>query len=205
MTGKLTMKGVSVRTENAHVCPVERAGGLDNRARRWFQNPERILRPYVKKGMTVLDIGCGPGFFSLPLAGMVGESGRVIAADLQEGMIEKLRAKIEGTEAARRITLHKSEQSRIGVTDPVDFALAFYMVHEVPDRKRLFDEIVSILKKAGCLLIVEPKFLHVSRAQFEDTILDAREEGFEIVDRPKVFASRAVLLQKKGENPSSSK
>jgi len=44
------------------VCPVERAGVLDHRIRRWLQDPQKILRPYVEEGMTVLDIGCGPGF-----------------------------------------------------------------------------------------------------------------------------------------------
>ncbi|MEN8212415.1 MAG: methyltransferase domain-containing protein, partial [Thermodesulfobacteriota bacterium] len=79
------------------VCPVEKAGSLDNKFRRWFQDPEKILRPYVNKGMTVLDLGCGPGFFSVDMAQMVGKSGRVIASDLQDGMLEKLQSKIQGT------------------------------------------------------------------------------------------------------------
>lgn len=45
------------------VCPVELAGSLDNKIRKWFQNPQKILAPYIKEGMKVLDIGCGPGFF----------------------------------------------------------------------------------------------------------------------------------------------
>jgi len=46
-----------------HVCPVESAKGLDNFFRKLVQNPKKILKDYVKKGMTVLDVGCGPGFF----------------------------------------------------------------------------------------------------------------------------------------------
>lgn len=80
------------------VCPVEMAGSLDNRIRRWVQDPQKILAPYIAEGMTVLDLGCGPGFFSIDMAQMVGKSGRVIAADLQEGMLQKLRDKIQGTE-----------------------------------------------------------------------------------------------------------
>jgi ubiquinone/menaquinone biosynthesis C-methylase UbiE len=68
---------------NNRVCPVKRAGSLDNRIRRWIQNPKKILKPYIEEGMTVLDIGCGPGFFSIDMAQMVGKTGRVIAADLQ--------------------------------------------------------------------------------------------------------------------------
>ncbi len=69
---------------NKHVCPVERAGSLDNRIRRWLQDPQKILGPYIEEGMTILDIGCGPGFFSIDMAQMVGKSGRVIASDLHQ-------------------------------------------------------------------------------------------------------------------------
>lgn len=60
---------------SSRVCPVERAGHLDNRIRRWLQNPQKILRPYIEEGMTVIDVGCGPGFFSIEMAQMVGKSG----------------------------------------------------------------------------------------------------------------------------------
>jgi len=43
---------------NNHVCPVERAGILDYRIRRWLQNPQKILGPYIEEGMTVLDHCC---------------------------------------------------------------------------------------------------------------------------------------------------
>ncbi len=140
---------------NNRVCPVERAGSLDNRIRRWFQNPQKILKPHIEEGMTVLDLGCGPGFFSIDMAQIVGRSGRVIASDLQEGMLKKLSDKINGTELEDRITLHKSDENKIGVSENVDFVLAFYMVHEVPDQEEFFIEIETILKPNGQVLIVE--------------------------------------------------
>jgi len=106
------------------VCPVERAGSLDSRIRRWVQNPRKILGPYVEEGMVVLDLGCGPGSFSIEMAEMVGRSGRIIASGLQEGMLDRLREKIRGTELEQRITVHKCEETRIGVSEEVDFALA---------------------------------------------------------------------------------
>jgi ubiquinone/menaquinone biosynthesis C-methylase UbiE len=145
--------------------------------------------------MTVLDMGCGPGFFSIDMAQLVGESGRVIASDLQDGMLQKLRDKIEGTELEKRITLHKSEQNRIGISDKIDFALAFYMVHEVPSQEELFKEIYSILKPNGKVFIVEPP-LHVSRSAFEETVRRARLAGFMPVERPKVFLSKTVVMKK---------
>ena len=176
------------------VCPVERAGSLDNRIRRWLQNPQKILGPYIKEGMTVLDIGCGPGFFSIEIAQMVGDSGRVIASDLQEGMLEKLRDKIKGTELDKRITLHKCEENKIGVSDEIDFVLLFYTVHEVPNKEALFNEIRTILKPNGQVLIVEPPF-HVSKSDFEETIEKALNAGFTFVERPKVLFSKTAVLK----------
>ena len=181
--------------ENKRVCPVERAGGLDNRIRRLLQNPQKILVNYVKEGMTALDLGCGPGFFSVEMARMVGESGRVIAADLQEGMIQKLKNKIQGTEIEQRITLHICEEDKIGISEKVDFILAFYMVHEVPDQKKFFEEIKSLLKQSGKVLIVEPKLFHVSKQSFEEMIIKAKDIGLKPVEKPKILLSRAVVLE----------
>lgn len=177
------------------VCPVEKAGSLDNRFRRWLQNPKKILGPYLKEGMTALDLGCGPGFFSMEMARMVGKSGRVIACDLQEGMLQKLRGKIQGTELEGRITLHQCEEGKIGVSDQVDFVLLFYVVHEVPNKEDLFVEIESILKSNGQVFMVEPPF-HVSKKAFEETVGKAGEAGLTEVERPKVTLSKSVVLKK---------
>jgi ubiquinone/menaquinone biosynthesis C-methylase UbiE len=184
-----------MRDRKNWVCPVAIAGGLDNRIRRWLQNPRKVLSSYIKEGMAVLDFGCGPGYFTIDIAQMVGKSGRVIAADLQEGMLQKLRNKIQGTELEQRITLHKCEAKRMGLSENFDFILAFYMVHEIPDQERLFNEIGSILKPNGQFFIVEPPF-HVSKKAFEETIRKARYAGFKPVQRPKVFLSKTVILKK---------
>ena len=181
--------------QERRICPVERAGSLDNRIRRWVQNPQKILGPYIKAGMTVLDFGCGPGFFSLDLALLVGPSGRVLAVDLQEGMLERLKVKIQGTELEERIILHQCEETSIGVSEPVDFVLAFYMVHEIPHPEEFLQEVASLLKPNGQLLIVEPP-VHVSKAAFEETIQKAQEMGLTPVERPKVFLSKAVVMEK---------
>jgi ubiquinone/menaquinone biosynthesis C-methylase UbiE len=177
------------------VCSVEHAGQFDNRLRRWLQNPQKILAPYIQPRMTVLDVGCGPGFFSIEMARMVGVSGRVIAADLQDGMLQKLREKIQGTELEKRIVLHQCGRQRVGWTEPVDFALAFYMVHELPDQNAFFQEIGSLLTSNGHILIVEPPF-HVSKAAFADTVKTARNAGLIPVAKPRVLFNKTVLLKK---------
>ncbi|HEX2966015.1 MAG TPA: class I SAM-dependent methyltransferase [Syntrophorhabdaceae bacterium] len=182
-------------TEKNRVCPAILAGGLDNSIRRWLQDPRKILQPYVTKGMKVLDIGCGPGFFSIELAQMVGKSGKVVALDLQEGMLRKLSDKIRGTELEERITLHKCEKNSFGLSELFDFALAFYMVHEIPDQERFLNDVKSVLKPNGQILIVEPP-LHASKKGFEQTIRKAHDIGFIVAERPKMFLNKAVVLQK---------
>jgi ubiquinone/menaquinone biosynthesis C-methylase UbiE len=178
------------------ICPVERAGVLDNSLRRLFQNPHKILKNFIKEDMKVLDLGCGPGFFSIDIAKMLNDSGKVIAADLQEGMLEKVKNKILGTELEKRIEIHKCEENKIGITENVDFVLCFYMVHEVPDQDNLFRELRSILNPNGQIYIIEPNF-HVSKKSFQDMINRIEGIGFEINERPKIFFSRAVLLRNK--------
>ncbi|WP_094227152.1 class I SAM-dependent methyltransferase [Methanolobus psychrotolerans] len=182
-------------TENIRVCPVERAGSLDSRIRRWLQNPRKILGSYIKEGMDVLEVGCGPGFFTLDIAWMVGKNGRVVAVDLQEGMLQKVREKIKASGTELNIILHKSDEDKIGVSGNFDFVFLFYMVHEVADKEAFFRELVSLLKDNGQIYIVELP-LHVSKKTFEEAIKIASNAGFTVAKRPKRFPDKAVILKK---------
>lgn len=177
------------------VCPVERAAGLDNRIRRWLQNPAKILGSFIQEGMTVLDFGCGPGHFTVDLARMVGRSGRVFAVDLQEGMLEKLRHKIQRTDLEKRIILHKCDPKCIGISAAIDFALAFYVLHEIPDQKRFFQDLSGLLGTKGMVLVVEPPF-HVSKSAFARSIATAGDAGFLALEGPRILFSKSVILQK---------
>jgi ubiquinone/menaquinone biosynthesis C-methylase UbiE len=183
-------------SEKNRVCPVELAGSLDNKIRKWFQNPQKILAPFIKEGMKVLDIGCGPGFFSIELAKMVGKNGKVFSVDLQEGMLQKIRNKIHGTELEERIKLIKSEEDKINVPEKVDFILAFYMVHEVPDKNKLFIDLINVLDDKGQFLLVEPKLFHVSKKEFSATLKMAVNAGFKINKGPKLIFSFSAILNK---------
>ena len=185
----------NMNNEKNRVCPVELAGSLDSKIRRWLQDPRKILAPCIKEGMTALDIGCGPGFFSIELAKMVGGNGKVIAADLQEGMLQKLKNKIRGTELEARIQLVKCEKDDINVPEKIDFGLAFYMVHEVPDKETFFKKLKAILNEKGQILVVEPKLFHVSKKDFELTLQIAGNAGFAINPGPRLFLSRSAILK----------
>jgi len=175
------------------VCPVGSAWVLDNFFRRWIHNPKKIFNGLVKEGMTVLDVGCGPGLFSIAMAEMVGKSGKVIAADLQDGMLEKVKSKLNESNKAI-IKLHKCQEDRIGVTEKVDFVLVFYVLHEVPSQEGFLREIKTILKPGGRVLIIEPNF-HVTKKAFEQSIDTAISVGLRCEQGPKVFGSRSVLLR----------
>jgi ubiquinone/menaquinone biosynthesis C-methylase UbiE len=178
------------------VCPLENANKLDGWYRKFMHNPNKILRDNVKPNMTVLDFGCGPGFFSIEAANLVGDKGKVIAADLQQGMLDIVQSKIQNTYLEKRLILHKCDSDKIGLNTNIDFAYIFYVVHEVPNQKSLFKEIYSILKPNCRLLIVEPKF-HVSEIDFANMLKLTESIGFKPISYPKIFFSRAVVLEKK--------
>ena len=181
------------KEETPYVCPAEFAGSLDNSFRRWVHNPQKILRPFIEQGMSVLDLGCGPGVFTVEIAKLVGESGKVVAADLQDGMLNIVAGKIKGTLLEKRVVLHKCHENSIGLEGKMDFILAFWMVHEVTDQNRLIEELKSLLKPDGKLYIIEPKF-HVGRSSFQKMRDGLVRTGFKIVGSPKVFFSRTIML-----------
>jgi ubiquinone/menaquinone biosynthesis C-methylase UbiE len=177
------------------VCPPGLCFTFSNPARRFLQNPYKILQPYIKPGMTILDVGPGMGYFTIPLAALSGDTGKVIAADLQQAMLEGIRRNAEKAGLTSRITLLHTKTDEIGITEAIDFCLAFWMVHEVPDRKRFLGEIFTQLKPGGLFLLSEPK-IHVSKKSFSATVEIAKWLGFHAAGTPKIFLSRTVLLKK---------
>ncbi|TSA45153.1 MAG: class I SAM-dependent methyltransferase [Deltaproteobacteria bacterium] len=182
------------RTNNM-VCPWWLCYSFDNPLRRIFHKPEPLLAPYVKPGMTAVDIGCGMGYFTLGLAKLAGSEGRVIAVDLQRQMLDALERRARRAGVADRIILHRCRPDSLGVEGPVDFALVFWMAHEVPDKPRFFREIFALLKTGGRLLLAEPKF-HVTLKSLERTLAICREAGFRALEEPAIALSRAVLMGK---------
>jgi len=166
---------------------------LDNRIRRIFQNPQKIAGPYLEEGMTAIDIGCGPGMFTLAMAAMVGDTGCVIAVDVQQEMLDVVKAKSDRLGFSSRIRFHQSKPETLGVSEKADFVLSFWMVHEVQDRDAFLREVRDLLKPDGKYLIVEPS-MHVSSAAFADTIGAAERAGLKAVLSPHVFFSRATLF-----------
>lgn len=176
-----------------HICPWWLAYTFDNPLRRYFHDQQVILTPYLREGMTAIDLGCGMGYFSRAMAKIVGDTGKVISADVQQEMLAITRKRAEKDGVAQRIQYLLAKEDNLGVTEQVDFALAFWMVHEVSETRNFFPQVYNIIKPMGTLLIAEPK-MHVTKARFDEILSFAQEAGFKITAIPTIRLSRAVVL-----------
>ena len=177
-----------------HTCPWWIGLTFDNPLRRFFHNPSKIIGPLVSPGQTVVDIGCGLGYFSLELARLVGADGRVIALDVQKEMIDHASQRAAKEGLKDRIEFHVCSPNQLGLECRIDFALAFWVLHEVVNKNGLLEEVRSHLKPQGCLLIVEPRG-HVSGKKFSESIELAKSVGYEILEGPPVRFSRSAVCK----------
>jgi ubiquinone/menaquinone biosynthesis C-methylase UbiE len=182
-------------TESSRVCPASHAGWLATPMRRLVHSPTRILAGMVEPGQTAADLGCGPGFFTLPLARMVGAEGRVIAVDLQPMMLDIVQSRADRAGLTQRIALQACavDDLRLEGWGRVDFALAFAIVHEVPDARWFFAQVAGVLEEGARLLLVEP-IGHVGGDAFARTLEIASGAGLRVTSIPRVALSRAALL-----------
>ena len=176
-----------------HVCPWWLAYTFDNPIRKLFQEPGKMLGPYVKKGMRVMDVGCGMGFFSIGMARLTGDQGRVFAVDLQPKMLETAAKRARRAGLDQRIEFHRCTPGHLGILEEVDFILTFYMIHEVNDQSDFFRQLQICLRPGGKILIAEPRF-HVSGSDFQKTIEIARSHGLQLREQPSIRFSHAALL-----------
>jgi ubiquinone/menaquinone biosynthesis C-methylase UbiE len=180
------------------VCPWWLGYWLINPLRRLGQNPEKILAPYVRQGMTILEPGPGMGFFTLDIARMVGPGGRVIAVDVQQKMLDRLRRRADKAGLSDRIGTRLAAAGSMGIGDlegAVDFTAAFYVVHELPDTSRFFAEVAAASKPGATVIVVEPKG-HVKEKTFAAELDSAAKAGFAIGERPVIRRSLAAVLKK---------
>jgi SAM-dependent methyltransferase len=171
---------------------------LASPVRRLLQDPREILSPYVGAGMTVLEPGPGMGFFTIELARLVGELGRVVAVDIEPRMLEELRRRARKQGVLARVDIRKATASGSELRDlegRVDFALAFAVVHELPDQARFFADVHAALKPGGKVLVAEPRG-HVKDREFAATLEIAARAGFRVDGEPAVPRSRSAVLVK---------
>jgi ubiquinone/menaquinone biosynthesis C-methylase UbiE len=146
--------------------------------------------------MKALDVGCGMGFFAFEMAKLVRPDGLVVCVDLQEKMISTLVKRARKRGLIDLIDHRVCPADGLGIEDlagEFDFALAFAVVHEVPDAAALLLQIRAAVKEEGRLLLAEPKG-HVSAADFQKSVELAEQAGFAGVETLSIRGSRADLL-----------
>lgn len=166
--------------------------------RRTFWPAARMLQPLVAPGQTCLDMGCGMGFFSVPLAQLVGPTGRVVGVDIQEKMLEGAARRAKRHGMTDRISFYRPEDSEWRTPQAYDFILAFWMFHEVREQRSLLETLHRALKPGRQILLVEPR-LHVREPQWEESLALAKAVNLEPRPGPSIVLSRSAILQPRSD------
>lgn len=124
---------------------------LDNPIRRLFENQKEILK-YIKEGMVVLDHGCGPGYYTIPIARKVKEKGLVYAIDSDRRQIEILNKKLKELKINNVITYVSRDLSPIP-SNSVDFVLSKDVLCCTVLHEELAEDIIRVLKPGGMAYI----------------------------------------------------
>jgi len=178
-----------------HICPWWVGYLLANPLRRIFENPEKLLVSFVCNGMTVIDYGCGMGFFTIPLARLVGPSGKVIAVDIQQKMLNGLRRKAQRTGLSDRMMLLSAGSEQQIKEDSVDFVTALYVIHEIVDQPAFFKDMYRAMKPGARILMLEPRF-HVAEKEFRRSVEMAEATGLVLTSDVDFSRRLSVVLSK---------
>ncbi len=180
------------------ICPWWLGYFLLNPLRRLMHDPKKILQPFVSEGMLVLEPGCGMGYFTLELARLAGRRGRVVAVDVQEKMLAGLRRRAGKAGVADRIEARLAAPGSLMLDDlagRADFALAFAVVHELPDAGLFYSEMHRALRVGGKLLVAEPKG-HVTLVAFRASMEAACRLGFRQSEGSPIRGSWSAVLER---------
>ncbi len=177
---------------NQRVCPVEKSGFLLSKIRKLVHNPQKMFAPYVSSGSKVLEIGSGPGYFTLPLAQMVGKAGKIFALDVQKQMLDIVESRAKTVGLERNIQGVLASATEFEVPEQIDFCLLFYVLHEIPDVLLALQNVYKFCKKSAKIYLVEPSF-HVSKKDFVQSLSVAQEVGF-VIEKRFGFLDRAAIL-----------
>lgn len=192
----------------AHMARLE----SDERLRR--QPPAGLLAAIgVRAGARMADIGCGPGFYTLPAARLVGAAGRVFALDLQEPMLARVREKA-AAESLGNVEVHLSEEDRLPLPDgTADVALVANVLHECTDRVAFLREVRRILVPGGRVAVIEwrrepmemgpPLAERIGADVVEAALADACFTGAVAVDPTALGATHYGLLATVGTDPAT--
>jgi len=124
----------------------------DNPLRRWLGDPIKTLKTVgLKPGLKVVEVGCGPGFFTIPAAEIVGNKGFVYAVDVHPRAIERVKKKIE-RKGIKNVRPMLTNASNTGLSaESIDLVFMFGLPYIVGGQGNVISEMCRILKPGGIL------------------------------------------------------
>ncbi len=150
----------------------------DNRLLSFFKNPSTILRTAgLAPGLQVLEVGCGPGFYTLPAAEIVGAHGHIYAMDVNPYAIQRIKEKVADA-GVKNITPILGNAADTGFSDQsLDLVFLFGLPRIAGGRTPLIRELDRTLKPAGTVVF--------GKSRIEETPLarEMSEAGFSLADR----------------------
>ena len=128
---------------------------MESRFRHWLYPPLRTLRDAgVQPGQTVLEVGCGTGFFTLPAATLIGDQGRLIAMDVTSDFITRVSKRVE-TANLKNVQVIKCNALDTGLdTGSIDIVLLFGVLpFPFLPLNQLLPEMHRVIKPEGSLAV----------------------------------------------------
>lgn len=166
---------------------------MSNERREW-QNPEQIIKRIgIRRGMVVADFGCGPGFFTIPIAEKVGTKGKVYAVDSDDRMLEHLRANLEKSRVAQGVVKAiTADVSDTGIpARSVDIALFANILHDLDDSAAFLREVKRIGKDDSIMVDIDWQKIHTEHGPpFEIRL--TKEESMRILSRNGLKVTRTI-------------
>jgi ubiquinone/menaquinone biosynthesis C-methylase UbiE len=162
-------------------CPASFSWIVNNSIRRWYMRPV-LDRLDIRPGEKVLELGPGPGAFTIEAARRTKPGGRLLAVDIQPRMIAAVERKVRESKLTN-VETHVADAYHVPVeTGSVDRAFLVTVLPEIPDRKQALQELRRVLKTGGVLSLTE-EFLDPDYPLARTTIRWAEEAGFELEER----------------------
>lgn len=176
------------------------AAHLNQELRDYWQKPGRVLQELGDlEGLTVADIGCGEGYFTLQMLERVGDMGKVLATDIQQSVLDTLDQRIP-EHLRDRVSLIRATSDSIGIKHKVDLILLVQVLAEVGNQRKFLQQLKTIMDSETRLVLIDSRHItdpatgYTRPLNMTRLIAALREEG--LVLAPEYEADRFQFLPK---------
>lgn len=183
---------------------------MDNFIRRLISPPEKKISRFVKVGNVAADLGCGPGYFTIPIAKLIGPTGKIYAVDSDERSIQVLVAKSEAQELGNIVEAHAASAADVKriPTECADFVLAHGLLCCMTKHDQAVAEIKRIMKPTGIAYLSVAKLNRrndpraVSKREWHKILAGfiVEESGEGIFNRWAIVSRTGVTSESKNDN-----